>query len=47
MATRTGKEQTMEILTMMIGIAVLAALKPTEDQERKLFVPSRLKRSRR
>lgn len=37
----------MEILTMMIGIAVLAALKPTEDQERRVFVPRRLQRSRR
>lgn len=37
----------MEILTMMIGIAVLAALKPTADQERRVFVPSRLQRSLR
>ena len=37
----------MEILTMMIGIAILAALKPTPDQERRVFVPSRLGRSPR
>ena len=37
----------MEILTMMIGVAVLAALKPTESQERRVFVASRLNRSLR
>lgn len=36
----------MEILAMMIGIAVLAALKPTPGQER-VFAPSRLHRSLR
>jgi len=37
----------MEFLTMLIGIAVLAVLKPTPDQERRVFVPSRLHRSLR
>jgi len=37
----------MEILTMMIGIAILAALKPTPAQERRISVASRLQRSLR
>lgn len=37
----------MEVLTMMIGIAILAALKPTPAQERRVFVPSRLQRNSR
>lgn len=37
----------MEVLTMMIGIAILAALKPTPDQERRVFATNRLQRSSR
>jgi hypothetical protein len=37
----------MEILTLMIGMAVLAALKPTTAQERRLVVASRLHQSLR
>ena len=36
----------MEILTLMLGMAILAALKPTAAQERRL-VTSRLQKSRR
>lgn len=36
----------MEILTLMLGMAILAALKPTAAQERRL-VASRRRHSRR
>ena len=38
---------TMEILALTIGMAVLAALKPTEAQSRRLVAASRLQRSLR
>jgi hypothetical protein len=38
---------TMEILTLMLGVAILAALKPTPEQERRLIVASRLQKSLR
>ena len=37
----------MEILTLIIGMAILAAMKPTRDQERRPIVSSRLHRSLR
>ena len=37
----------MEILALTIGMAVLAALKPTEAQSRRLVAASRLQRSLR
>ena len=37
----------MEILALTIGMAVLAALKPTPSQSRRLVVASRLQRSLR
>ena len=37
----------MEILTLIIGMAILAAMKPTPTQERRLVVASRLHKSLR
>jgi hypothetical protein len=48
-ATRTQEERrkTMEILTLIIGTAILAALKPTPAQSRRLVVASRLQKTLR
>jgi hypothetical protein len=37
----------MEILTLIIGTAILAAMKPTSAQERRLVVASRLHKTLR
>jgi hypothetical protein len=37
----------MEILTLIIGMAILAGMKPTASQERRLVVASRLQKTLR
>ncbi len=41
------REEAMEILALTIGMAILAALKPTRAQSDRVVVPSRLQRSLR